>query len=153
MKKTLLILVAIVFAVTACEKATYMDGEYSATYSEIDSHGWNAFVNFTLTEDVISGVDFDYLDADGIRKSEDADYNERMLSIMGITNPETYVPQIEAALADATINPQFDSIDAITGATSSSHNATILFKAALDAAIDGEPMDVVLTQPDPMVEE
>ena len=137
MKKTLLILVAMVFALTSCTKSTYMDGDYHATYDQLDSHGWNAFVSFTLTEDVVSDVDFDYLDSAGNRKTLDAGYNERMLSIRGITNPETYCPQIEAALAAATIVPEFDSIDVVTGATSSTKNANELFKAALEAAVDG----------------
>ncbi len=146
MKKTLLILVAIVFAVTACDKQTYVDGTYYATYSELDSHGWNAFVEFTLTEDVVSDVDFDYLDSAGNRKSEDSAYNANMLAIRGITNPAMYVPQIEASLANATIVPDFDSIDVVTGATSSTLNANVLFGAALEAAVDGEPASVTVPQ-------
>lgn len=147
MKKTLLILVAIVFAVTACEKNTYVDGTYSATYEELDSHGWNAFVEFKLTDDVISDVDFDYLDADGNRKSLDTAYNANMLRIRGITNPETYCPQIEAAIAATTIVPEYEAIDAVTGATGSTENANMLMEAALNAAIEGEPTDVTIPQP------
>jgi major membrane immunogen (membrane-anchored lipoprotein) len=145
MKKTLLILVAIVFAVTACDKQTYVDGDYSATFDELDSHGWNAFVEFTLTEDVISNVNFDYVNADGVLKSTDSAYNARMLSIAG-TNPATYVPLIESAITNTTIVPEYEAIDAVTGATGSSENANLLMEAALEAAIDGEPKDVVLPQ-------
>jgi major membrane immunogen (membrane-anchored lipoprotein) len=147
MKKTLLILAAIVFAVTACDKQTYVDGNYSATFEELDSHGWNAFIEFTLTEDVISNVNFDYVNADGVLKSEDSAYNARMLSITGVTNPETYVPQIEAAISNTTIVPEYEAIDAITGATGSSENANLLMEAALEAAVDGEPTDVTIPQP------
>jgi len=147
MKKTLLILAAIVFAVTACDKQTYVDGDYSATFEELDSHGWNAFVEFTLTGDEISNVTFDYLNADGVLKSEDSAYNARMLSITGVTNPETYCPQIEAAIANTTIAPEYEPIDVVTGATHSGENANMLMEAALEAAIDGEPMDVVIPQP------
>jgi major membrane immunogen (membrane-anchored lipoprotein) len=150
MKKTLLILVAIVFAVTACDKSTYVDGTYSAEFDAVDSNGWQAFVSFTLTEDVISDVDFDYYDLDMNRKTEDADYNERMLSITGITNPEMYAPMIEANIAAATITPEFESIDVVTGATHSSHDADLLVEAALDAARDGTTTDVTLVQPDPV---
>ncbi len=149
MKKTLLILVAIVFAVSACNKSTYVDGTYKAQYDEIDSHGWQAWVEFTLTEDVISDVDFDYYDANMNRKSEDSAYNARMLSITGVTNPELYSPQIEALIANATIVPQFDSIDVVTGATHSCHDASALVKAALEAAVEGTPTMIELVQPDP----
>ncbi|MCF8225951.1 MAG: FMN-binding protein [Bacteroidales bacterium] len=148
MKKTLLLLVAIVFAVTACDKGTYVDGTYAAEYDELDSHGWQAFVEFTLTEDVISEVDFDYLNADGLRKSEDTAYQSRMFSIVGV-GPVQFIPGIESQIANATIVPQFDSIDGFSGATSSSHNATELVKAALDAAKDGEPTSIVVPQPEP----
>ncbi|MEX0982370.1 MAG: hypothetical protein WD577_14920 [Bacteroidales bacterium] len=147
MKKTLLILAAMVFAITACDKQTYVDGNYSATYNELDGHGWNAFVEFTLTEDVISDVDFDYLDADGNRKSEDSAYNANMLKIKGITNPETYCPAIEAAIANTEIVPDYVFIDAVTGATGSSENANILMEAALEAAVEGQPTNVVIPQP------
>ena len=147
MKKTLLILVAIVFAVTACEKNTYVDGSYSATYNEADSRGWNTVVEFTLTDDVISNVDFDDFDSDNNRKSQDSAYNASMLDITGVTNPETYAPQIEAAIANATIVPSYEPIDAITGATGSSNSANMLMEAALNAAVDGESTDVVITRP------
>jgi major membrane immunogen (membrane-anchored lipoprotein) len=160
MKKTLLLLVAVVFAVTACDKATYVDGEYHATFSELDSHDWNAFVSFTLTEDVVTDVDFDYLDADGNRKTEDAGYQVSMLAYAFVivdgdtirTNPETYAPIIEANIALAEIDP-FAGIDAVSGATSSTENADILIEAILDAAVDGEETDIIVPQPHPAEEE
>ena len=147
MKKTLLILVAIVFIVTACEKQTYVDGTYSATYNEPDSRGWNTVVEFTLTEDMISNVDYDEFDGEGNRKTEDTDYNVRMLDMGGVTKPETYAPQIEAAIANTTIVPSYEPIDAITGATGSSNSANALMEAALDAAVEGEPTNIVVTRP------
>jgi major membrane immunogen (membrane-anchored lipoprotein) len=147
MKKTLLILAAIVFAVTACDKQTYVDGTYKATYNEADSRGWNSVVEFTLTDDMISNVDFDDFDSNGNRKSEDTAYNARMLDIGGVTNPEAYIPQIEAAIANATIVPSYEPIDAVTGATGSSNSANELMEAALNAAVDGEPTNVVVTRP------
>jgi major membrane immunogen (membrane-anchored lipoprotein) len=149
MKKTLLLLAAIVFAVTACNKSTYVDGTYSAEFDAPDSRGWQAFVQFTLTEDAISDVDFDYYDANMNRKSEDTAYNSRMLSITGVTNPEMYSPAIEANIANATIVPAFDSIDIVTGATHSCHDANILVEAALESAADGGETEVTVVQPDP----
>jgi len=152
MKKTLLILVAIVFAVTACNKQTYVDGTYSVKYDAIDSHGWQAFVEFTLVEDAITEASYDYYDANMNLKSEDTAYQSRMSGIVGI-GPADYTPMINANIKAATILPQFDSIDVVTGATHSCHTANELVKAGLDAAMDGEPTVIELVQPDPMVEE
>ncbi|MCF8346431.1 MAG: hypothetical protein K9G38_04400 [Bacteroidales bacterium] len=147
MKKTLLILVAVVFAVTACDKQTYVDGTYTATFDE-PHYGWTDYVSFTLTEDVISNVDYDALNADGDLKSTDSAYNANMLANADVaTNPETFMPQIEAAIANTTIVPEYAPIDAITGATGSSSNANALMEAALNLAIDGEPTDVTISYP------
>ena len=148
MKKILLILVSIVFMVSACEKNQYVDGTYGATYDAIDSHDWRAFVEITVSDDIITDADFDYWDAtDDTLKSEHPGYNATMLAIKGI-NPEIFCPLIEQAILDAEIVPQFDSINAVTGATHSSHNASELVEAALESAMDGGG-DVILTQPDP----
>jgi major membrane immunogen (membrane-anchored lipoprotein) len=155
MKKTLLILVAIVFAVTACDKNTYVDGNYSATFDE-PHYGWTSVLEFTLTDDVISDLDFDDFDEDGNRKSEDEAYQDRMYNDGFVlvdgdtvrTNPETFTPIIVSALSNATIVPEYEPIDAVTGATSSSNNANALMEAALNAAVDGEPVEVVISYPE-----
>lgn len=149
MKKTLLVLIAIVFTVTACEKQTYVDGTYTATFDE-PHFGWTDYVSFTLTEDVISDVDFDAVNDAGDLKSTDSAYNANMLeNTTGTpTNPETYMPQIEAAISNTAIVPEYEPIDAISGATSASENANALMEAALNAAVDGEPTDVVISYPE-----
>lgn len=149
MKKTLLVLIAIVFTVTACEKQTYVDGTYTATFDE-PHYGWTDYVSFTLTEDVISDVDFDAVNDAGDLKSTDSAYNANMLAnTTGTpTNPETYMPQIEAAISNTAIVPEYEPIDAISGATGSSENANLLMEAALNAAVDGEPTDVVISYPE-----
>ena len=48
MKKILFILVALIFTVTACEKAMYVDGTYKATYDAFDSHDWKTFLIYLL---------------------------------------------------------------------------------------------------------
>jgi len=156
MKKLLFILVAVLFTVTACEKAMYVDGTYKATFADFDSHGWNTFLEFTLTEDMVSDVDFDYLDSTGNRKSTDAGYQERMKAysyvlVDGDTvriGPADYTPEINANVASATINPSFTGIDAVAGATHSVENADALMEVILEAALTGESM--ILTPPLPV---
>ncbi len=154
MKKTLLFLLAVVL-IAACDKktaTTYVDGDYTAEYDTLDSHGWQAFVTITLVNDTITAADYDYLNADGDRKSLDSAYNARMWTLGGeITKPELYCPEIEQNIMDAVIVPSFDSIDVVTGATSSSEAASELVKAALNSAKTGDG-DVSVTQPDPPAE-
>ncbi|SRR6056297_1814834 len=158
MKKTLLILVAVVFAVTACEKQTYVDGTYEATFDE-PHFGWTEYLSFELVGDEISNVDFDAVNAEGDLKSTDDAYNERMFTDSAYvarmeeagkapTKPETYMPQIEGALMNATIAPEFTPIDIVSGATSSSENANALMEAALDLAADGDGTEIVISYPE-----
>lgn len=158
MKKTLLILAAIVFAVTACEKQTYVDGTYEATFDE-PHFGWTEYLTFELTGDEISNVDFDAVNADGDLKSTDEAYNENMFTDSAYvarmeaagkapTKPETYMPQIESALSNATIVPEFEPVDIVSGATSSSVNANALMEAALDMAADGDGNEIVISYPE-----
>lgn len=153
MKKTLLIFAAFAFALTACDKSTYVDGDYTVTYDQEDSHGWTAFLEFTLLEDAISDVDFDYTATDdGRLKSTDTAYASRMLSFGGTTTPDEFIPALEAQIANATIVPDYVAIDGFTGATGSSGDADILLEAGLEAALEGTTT-VTVVQPDPPVEE
>lgn len=146
MKKLLFVFAALLIGLTACEKNQYTDGTYMATFDAVDGHGWRAFVEITIADDMITVADFDYYNAtNDTLKSEDAGYNARMLAIKGITNPETYCPQIEAALVDAVIVPEFVEIDNVTGATHSVENANELAAAALESALEGGG-DVTLPQ-------
>ena len=147
MKKTLLILAAIVFAVTACEKQTYVDGNYSATFDE-PHFGWTDYVSFTLTGDEISNIDFDALNAAGDLKSTDTAYNANMWANSDPQNkPELFMPAIEAALANTAIAPEYEPIDAVTGATGSSENVNLLMEAALEIAAEGDVTEVVISYP------
>jgi major membrane immunogen (membrane-anchored lipoprotein) len=147
MKKTLLILVAIVFAVTACDKNTYVDGNYSATYDE-PSNGWNTVLEFTLTDDEISNVDYDDFNDDGDRKSLDSAYNADMQKAVD-TKPEVFIPVIESYIQNATIVPSYEPIDvdAISGATGFIEKANTLMEAALNAAANGESTEIVVPRP------
>ncbi len=157
MKKTLLILAAIVFAVTACEKQTYVDGTYEATFEE-PHYGWTEYLTFELTGDEISNVDFDAVNSEGDLKSTDEAYNENMFTDSAYnarmdaagkvpTKPELYMPLIESALANATIVPEFEPVDIVAGATSSSVNANALMEAALEIAAAGDGNDVIIAYP------
>lgn len=147
MKKTLLILAAIVFSLTACDKQTYEDGIYKVTFDQADTHGWTAFLEFNLTADELSDVDFDYLDADGNRKSLDTAYANNMFPVAG-TSPDLFCPELETRLQAATIVPEFEPVDAVSGATGSSEDANHLMEVGLEWALSGEPMTGTTPQTD-----
>jgi len=146
MKKTLLILAAIVFGLTACEKSTYVDGTYKVSY-DAPHYGYTAFVEFTVTKDVVSNVDFDYMnDTVDLRKSEDEPYAARMFPVAG-TSPDIYIPVLEQQLEEAVIVPDFVEIDGVTGATGSAAAANYLFGVGLEAALSGEPSEQEVPEP------
>lgn len=149
MKKTLLILVALGVIVASCNKeTTYTDGSYNAEYDFLDTHGWKAFISIEMDGDEITDADFDYYDADMNRKTEDADYNTNMFNIFGITNPETYAPEIEANIKTAVIVPSFSGhLDAVAGATHSVENAGMLLAAALENALGGISTTAIVAYP------
>jgi len=147
MKKTLLFIAAAVLAV-ACTKNTYVDGTYTAKFNE-PSHDYTGFLEVTLVDDEITALDFDYMnDTVDLLKSEDEAYAQRMTDAGRTTTPDVFIPQIEAALMNATIVPQFDSIDVVTGATHSTHDADYLMKQALDLAVTGEQSSIEVGYPE-----
>lgn len=146
MKKTLLILVALIFVVTSCEKSTYIDGTYKVSY-DAPHYGYTAFVEFTMTSDVVSDLDFDYInDAGDMMKSEDTAYANNMFPVAG-TSPDIYLPILEDQLMEAVIVPEFEEIDGVSGATGSTAAANHLFSAALENALAGEPADEAIPEP------
>jgi sex pheromone cAD1 len=148
MKNKLLVLVAVVYAVTACDKQTYVDGTYTASFNE-PYKGWTTILEFTLSDDNIAELDYDDFDDAGDRKSQDSAYNALMQDSVN-TKPEVFIPLIEAAIKNTTIVPSYEPIDvdAITGATSFFKKANTLMEAALNAAADGGPTDVIVPLPD-----
>jgi major membrane immunogen (membrane-anchored lipoprotein) len=149
MKKTLLILVAIVFSLTACDKQTYVDGTYKVTF-DAPSHHYTAFMQVTVSADELSAVVFDYInDTVDLLKSEDAAYTSRMLNAGYDAGPDTFLPAIEGYVMDATILPEVDTstVDTYTGATGSSIDAKILLIEAMENALSGEPMDETVPAP------
>ncbi|WP_052085882.1 FMN-binding protein [Clostridium sp. HMP27] len=128
----------------ASKEATYKDGKYRASFDRLDTHGWNAFTEIEIKDGKIATVDFDYLNKDNKRKSEDADYIKAMASKSG-TSPDKYCPQLEKALID---KQDLEKVDGVTGATNSTNNMKQLAKLALENAKKGDYNEVIVPQPD-----
>ncbi|MBC2398155.1 FMN-binding protein [Clostridium tetanomorphum] len=120
--------------------AEYKDGKYKATYNKLDNHGWKAFVEVEIKDGKIASVDFDYLNKDNKRKSEDKEYNEKMKPISK-TAPNEFCPKLEKDLVD---KQEVDKVDAISGATTSTKNFKNLAKAALENAKKGDTKEAVV---------
>ena len=113
-----------------CDKSdemTYEDGNYSAE-SDIDENGWKGLINITVENKEITIVDYDEIDENDNKKTEDEEYSETMDNASGI-RPEDAFEELEEAL----INTQnAEQIDAVTGATSSSEQFKKLAEKALN---------------------
>lgn len=128
----------------SAKEATYKDGKYKASFDKLDTHGWKAFTEIEIKDGKIVTVDFDYLNKDNKRKSEDAGYTKAMAPKSG-TSPDKFCPQLEKALID---KQDPDKVDVVTGATHSTDNMKQLAKLALESAKKGDTKEVLAPQPD-----
>lgn len=130
-------------ATTTEEAASLTDGTYRAEYDKEDSHGWKAFVEVTVEGGQMTAVNFDYINADGAFKSEDAGYNTQMKDIIGISPAE-----FKVALADSLIATQNPAkIDAVTGATISSDEFVAFTTALMEQMQAGNTEVLVIAAP------
>ncbi len=127
------------------KESALKDGTYKAEYDKADTHNWKAFVEITVKDGKMSAVNFDYVNADGKFKSEDAAYNESMMKVAK-TNPATYMPQLEKALVE---KQDVAKVDSVTGATASSKNFTTLAsKLVTEKIAKGDTTTLVIPQTD-----
>lgn len=150
-KSSLLFALMLMIALTTscrakADNSKLIDGVYSVTFDEADSTDWKAFLTLTVEESKIVAVNFDYEGFganEGKLKSEDAAYNEAMLSSTG-TNPQMYLTSLETSLM-ASGDP--DSVSAVSGATASSKGFIQFAKEALKSAKEGNHNPVIIKQP------
>jgi len=133
MKKILtlgLILILSLSVLVACQQSDeieYEDGSYNAE-SDLDDNGWKGVIDIKVEDSKITEVNYDEVDENENKKTEDEEYSEDMDNSSGIM-PEDAYEQLEEALIN-TQNP--DQIDAIAGATSSSEQFKKLAEEALN---------------------
>ncbi len=129
MKKTLFPLLAAACAAalfSGCQSsATYKDGTYKAQYQDADDHGWTEYVTITVSGGKFTAVDFDALNEDGEKKSQDEDYKAAYTGAGYQTYPADYSKKLEDSLLSKQ-NP--DQVDAVAGATNSSRSFKDLVK-------------------------
>lgn len=131
-RKTLIfgiVLILVLTMVVGCQqdsKVKYKDGNFTAE-SQPDERGWKGVIEIEVEDGKIVEVDYDEINEEGQKKSEDEEYVKAMEGASGVT-PENAYEQLENALIK-TQDP--DKIDGVSGATSSSESFKRLAKEAL----------------------
>lgn len=117
----------------------YEDGSYVATYSHVDSRGWQPFLNVEVVSGRIRAAQFDYVNSEGTLKTRDQGYNDRMASVAGIAPKEAF-PELGVRLVSSQAAP----VDTVTGATSSTAWFNELAEAVIAQALVGDTSRIVL---------
>ena len=133
-------LVLLLAGLTGCNAAAQLkDGAYKAQMDQAE-HGWQDYLTITVSGGKITEVDYDALDEEGNRKSEDADYRASMEPVSG-TYPAEFMPKLEQMLKGQSDGSQ---IEKVTGATTSSNNFKRLAEKVLEKAKAGDTSTAVL---------
>ncbi|MFR4286247.1 MAG: extracellular electron transfer flavoprotein PplA [Enterococcus italicus] len=116
---------------------TLKDGTY--TLKELnDNNGYHANFSIVVKDGKISESNFDYLNADGKSKKDDADYNKNMKAKSGIS-PKEYIEKFNEELV-STQNPS--NIEVVTGATHSFHSFQNYAQQLIQAAQSGDTKEI-----------
>lgn len=126
---------------TVTNSSLYKDGEYKATYSSFDSHGWKSQLDIVIGSGKITNVSYDSVSSDGKLKSVNNDYEEKMKKIEGL-GPKEYIPKLNNELLTS---QDVSKVDAVTGATQASTEFKELATAILDKAKTGDTSETILT--------
>lgn len=104
------------FAFVGCTNGNgdFKDGSYRAEYESADEHGWTDALDVTVSDGKITSAVFDSYDAEGNKKSENADYNAAMTGAGYETPPSEFLPHYSSELV---AQQDAEKVDAITGAT------------------------------------
>ena len=104
-----------------------MNTTYSASEEAYDERGWKGEIAITFENDVITSVVYNEANEEGLTKRDDEAYNAAFLEAKGVTNKDSVIA-LEAQLLDV---QDINSVDVVTGATSSSTKFMELAKQAL----------------------
>ena len=119
---------------TACGGGTELqDGYYTAQASEF-SHGWKEYITILVKGGEIISVEYNAENASGFIKSWDNAYMQNMYHVNG-TYPNEYTRYYAGQLLE---DQGDDSIDLLTGATSSGNSFKKLSAAVLEQARQGD---------------
>ncbi len=137
MKRFLAVFLGVLLAVSllaGCGSQTGLqDGYYTAQMSEF-SHGWKEYITILVKGGSIVSVEYNAENASGFIKSWDNAYMQTMLHTNG-TYPNEYTRYYASQLLEGQGE---QSIDAISGASSSHETFQLLAQAVLEQARKGD---------------
>jgi major membrane immunogen (membrane-anchored lipoprotein) len=96
---------------------------YTASAADFDERGWKAQLTVTYEDDKIIKVEYDEVNKDGKKKSEDEEYAKKMKDVTKVSPAEAYAKLTETALKDGTIAT-------VAGATTATTSFKTLFEQA-----------------------
>lgn len=132
----------------SAEGPDYEDGVYFATYTHVDGHGWQPFLEIEVEDGDITEANFDYAKPDSSLKSQDRDYRERMEAAVG-THPARFSAELENRLMENQDVP----VEAVSGATGSSNWFNELASELVAKAETGDTEPLVLPMNDTYIAE
>lgn len=128
------IVCAAMMILTGCsEKTSLQDGYYTAQAAQF-SHGWREYITIMVKGGSIVSVEYNAENASGFIKSWDNAYMQNMYHVNG-TYPNEYTRYYAGQLLE---DQGDDSIDLLTGATSSGISFKKLSAAVLEQARQGD---------------
>lgn len=107
-------------------QCSMQDGTFDAE-GEPDDRGWKGYISITVAGGQITEVDYDELDKDGNKKSEDDEYAKNMKNASGVAPEEAY-KQLEDSLIET---QNVEEVEVVSGATDSSNRFKELANEAL----------------------
>ncbi len=113
--------------------AELQDGKYNLEEQNY-SHGYRAVFAMEVKDGKIVTSDYNYVNEDGQKKTDDADYEKNMKAKSG-TGPQEYIPALNKSLVDKQSPAE---VDTVSGATSSSNQFRIYAAQLENAAQNGD---------------
>lgn len=121
------------------------DGVYTARLASFDSLGYQDYLTVTVTDGAVQTAEYDALNAQGQKKSEDDAYAALMQPVTGAT-PAAVSAHYAELLAGAKSYGKVQ-VDAVSGATVSSRAFAALWKALEKPMKKGQPEPVTVQNP------
>ena len=119
---------------SACGGSAELQDGYYTAQAEAFSHGWKEYITILVKGGSIVSVEYNAENASGFIKSWDNAYMQTMLHSNG-TYPNEYTRYYARQFQE---DQNADSIDALTGATSSHSSFQLLSEAVLEQARQGD---------------
>lgn len=126
--------------------AELQDGTYTLVEKNFDTRGWKTEFSITVVDGKITESAYENVNEAGAKKSEDADYQARMVEKAGV-GPADYFPALNSQLVE---KQDPEAVEVVTGATGSSDTFKKYAPMLVEAAEAGDTTTIEI---DNVVEE